>query len=98
MYDVEDYGKDSLSRVTICYMTNSTTGYLNSYLSSYCEEEANYLQYSVIFKVLIPLKQCGNNFLSNILRFQKDDFFLKVPRFHLFFTCRRDTVKTEISM
>jgi len=85
MYDVEDYGKDSISRVTVCYVMNSTTGNLNSYLSSYCEEEANYLQYSVIFNVLIPLKKCGNNFLSNIPRFQKDDFFLNVPRFRLFF-------------
>jgi len=37
-------------------MMNSMTDNLNSYLSPYCEEEANYLQYSVIFDVLIPLK------------------------------------------
>jgi hypothetical protein len=54
MYAVENYGKDSLSRVTICYMMNSMTGNLNSYLSLYCEEEANYSQYFFIFNVLIP--------------------------------------------
>jgi len=41
MYAVENCGKDSLSRVTICYMMTSMTGNLNSYLSPYCEEKAN---------------------------------------------------------
>jgi len=55
MYAVENYGKDSLSRLTICYMMNSKTGNFNFYLSLYCKEEANYSQYSFIFNVLIPL-------------------------------------------
>jgi hypothetical protein len=98
MYAVENYGKDSLSHVTICYMMNSMAGNLNSYLSPYCEEEANYLQYSVIFNVLIPFKKRGNHFLSNIPRFKKEDFCFEDTKMSPICSRRRNTMKTEISM
>jgi len=46
---VESYGEDSLIHVIICYM-------MNSYMSPYCEAEANYSQYSVKFNALNSIK------------------------------------------
>jgi len=87
---VENYGKDSLIRVIICYT-------MNSYLRPYCEEEANYSQYSVNFNVLNSIKNNAEIIFFPIFPYFRRTISFQGSSVSSICSRRRNAMNTEIS-